>query len=598
MDKEISYTSVAPAHHGKPMRMKGRVREILIAFAAMTLPMLVFSGLLLGLIFHYRITQNDYVSKDLAFDFNGDQSNAYFVRISATILVTVASWSSTIAPILIGFAVTLISYPVAKNLMKASANTDTEKLPTPFQLSLIIRMISSSPYSAIWSWLTYSLGWRGRRENQANSIKSLSTILILGILLSTLVLATDTWLHFTTKTVIFSQIHKNSDASGLGFGVYQNCTNVETTLMSCNLNNPASGFILLNVDPMRVLSNTSDTMVVPIHPVLNDQYAYIARPPTTRFLSIDYSVSTFAVQSQCTPVTTKCANPNNVAGAGTRFNCPFAFQGTVNTASGAYNSVTNAYFTDSTGSNNDTLTTPISNPYYHAAMILANMRNPRPRGYQNDPQFLEGGHGGATIVAVFCNSTVYEVEYSFINGTIRNWKTSKANRSTTLIVQATQRLTDVGKPNLIQAASVAGLSNVAQDVADQYATAYSQTALSVASGAFEPRSALSSQVREQILVARVPKTPLFVLIVANLLMVVLGLVLTVVALLAVRGDTGEAQSRLSISVLVAAMFEARVRWPAKSAEDMFQERHGERGPRVGFVRTREGGWMFQSWLPN
>lgn len=146
--------------------MQGRIQEILIAFAVMTLPMLIFSGLLLGLVFHYRITQNDFTSGDLAFDSNQNDPNVYFVRISATTLTTVASWSSTIAPILVGFGVALVSYPVAKGLLTASENHDVAQLPTPFQLSLIVRMISSGSFSALWSWLMYSIGWRGRRERQ------------------------------------------------------------------------------------------------------------------------------------------------------------------------------------------------------------------------------------------------------------------------------------------------------------------------------------------------------------------------------------------------------------------------------------------------
>lgn len=415
---------------------------------------------------------------------------------------------------------------------------------------------------------------------------------------STLVLVTDTWLHFTTKTVNFYQIHTNPDNSGLGFGVYQNCTNVDHSLLGCNLNNPASGDVLLNPDPMRVLSNISDTMMIPIHVESHDQYAYVANPQTARLSPLDFTVSTYAIQSQCTPVTSQCAKPEDVFGVSTRFNCPFEFQGTVNTAVGASNSVAMAYFTDSTGSSNDTDATTIGNPYYYAAVVLSNMRNARPTVLQNDPQVLEGGHGGATIVALFCASTVYDVRYSSVNGTITNWKVSNSNSSTTMIVQGTQRRTDVGKPNLIQAASIAGLANSAQDIADQFALAYSQTALAVASGAFEPRDASASQMREQILVARIPKAPLFALVVFNLLLVLLGVILTTIALSALRGNTGEAQGRLNIPSLVAMLFERRVRGPVKELEEMFEERHGERGPRVGFTRTAEGGWMFQGWLPH
>jgi hypothetical protein len=349
---------------------------------------------------------------------------------------------------------------------------------------------------------------------------------------------------------------------------------------------------------MKVLSNISDTMTVPVLSVGQDQYAYVARPEISRLSLLDYTVSTYAIHSQCSPVTSQCTDPNNVSGVGTPYKCPFAFQGTVNTAVGASNSVTMAYFTDSTGSNNNTDQTLIDNPYYYSAMVLANMRNPRPLTLQNDPEVLSGGHGGATIVAMRCMSTVYDVEYSSVNGTIKNWRSSNSNRSTTLIVQGTQRHTNVGNPNLIQAASIAGLSNSAQEIADQFALAYSQTALAVASGAFEPRVALASQVREQILVARVPKAPLFALIATNLLLVLLGILLAIVALIANRGNTGEVQARLSIPALVAALFEVNRAKPVEEIEDMFEERHGEHGPRIGVAKVVEGGWVFQSWRPN
>jgi hypothetical protein len=183
LDKRGVISAVPLVHDRGAEKMQGRIQEILIAFAVMTLPMLIFSGLLLGLVFHYRITQNDFTSGDLAFDSNQNDPNVYFVRISATTLTTVASWSSTIAPLLVGFGVALVSYPVAKGLLTASENHDMAQLPTPFQLSLIVRMISSGSFSALWSWLMYSFGWRGRRERQGRAIKSLTTILTLGIFL-------------------------------------------------------------------------------------------------------------------------------------------------------------------------------------------------------------------------------------------------------------------------------------------------------------------------------------------------------------------------------------------------------------------------------
>ncbi len=338
-------------------------------------------------------------------------------------------------------------------------------------------------------------------------------------------------------------------------------------------------------------------MTVPVYQNDRTQYAYVATPPSSRLGSVDYTVSTYAVTTQCNPVTASCFNPSSISGASAPYKCPFAFQGAVNTLVNAPNSVAEAYFTDSNGSNNDTTSNPIGNPYYHAAMLLMNTRNGRPPGLQNDPEATEGGHGGS-IVALFCTSTVYDVTYSSVNGTITHWTTSPSNNSNTMIVQGTQRLTTVGNPNLIQAATVAGLSDSAQEVANQFALAYSQTALAVSTGAFEPRAASASQVRETILVARVPKAPLFALVLANLMLVLLGIILTLVALISLRGSTGEVQARLSIPTLVAALFEGRVREPSGAVEDMFAERHREPDLRLGFSRSAEGGYVFQTWLPH
>lgn len=166
-----------------PSRMGGRIKEILIAFAVMTLPMIIFSSTLLGLIFKYRVIQNGFVSDNLAFKSEQGVPDAFFVNLSATTLIVIASWASTVAPVLVGFAVTLVSYPIARGVLSASEGADADRLPTPYQLSLMLRMLSSASPSALWAWLKYSFGWRGRRQPQCQSLKALTSVLILGILM-------------------------------------------------------------------------------------------------------------------------------------------------------------------------------------------------------------------------------------------------------------------------------------------------------------------------------------------------------------------------------------------------------------------------------
>ncbi|KAJ9663075.1 hypothetical protein H2198_001067 [Neophaeococcomyces mojaviensis] len=337
-------------------------------------------------------------------------------------------------------------------------------------------------------------------------------------------------------------------------------------------------------------------MLVQTHTVGNDQFAYLVNAQLPRLASIDYSAKSYAVQSQCKPVTSDCMSEADVSGVGTFYHCPFAFQGGAITSVGAPNSVTMAYFTDSSGNNNNTNENAIGNPYYYAAVAVMNMLNTASSGLGDDPQIQKGGHGGSTIIALFCNSTIYDLEYTSVNGTITRFITNLSNSSVTNILQGSQRLTQAGDANLVQAVSVAGLGSSAQAISSQFALSYSQTALAVASGAFQPLPALESQSRENILVARVPKAPLACLLVANLSLAVLGIVLTVVAMLSASNEVGEVQARLSISALVASHFEeARTRAPVEKVEDMFEETHGERGPRIGFIRSPEGAWIFSSW---
>lgn len=95
----------------KPQPMKGSIITILLAFGIVTLPMIVLSGLLLGLIFAFKLSHgipasSEFKSLDLAED-----SSAIYVDISATRLALIASFSSTIAPLIIGSAISLLMFP-------------------------------------------------------------------------------------------------------------------------------------------------------------------------------------------------------------------------------------------------------------------------------------------------------------------------------------------------------------------------------------------------------------------------------------------------------------------------------------------------------
>jgi hypothetical protein len=160
-----------------------------------------------------------------------------------------------------------------------------------------------------------------------------------------------------------------------------------------------------------------------------------------------------------------------------------------------------------------------------------------------------------------CNASVYDIEYTSVNGSITRWIANPSNSSTANFLQGTQQYIEVGNDNLISAACNAAVAGSSQHMADSFGNSYLVTALGAASGTFVATSAVEAQSRTDILVARVPVAALGCLLISNLALVVLGIILTVFAFIALRKkDVGEIQSRLIIPVIVATQFEgARAR---------------------------------------
>lgn len=143
-------------------RISGALTDILMALMVLSVPMLALSAVLLTLIFKHRVS-----SESPSLDTSIDQTmslddNAYYINYNATRLITVASWSSTVAPLLPSFVMTLLSFPIAKRVLEMSVAERKEGLATPYQTSLLLGLYGGS-IGSLWPTLKY-LFWR-RREN-------------------------------------------------------------------------------------------------------------------------------------------------------------------------------------------------------------------------------------------------------------------------------------------------------------------------------------------------------------------------------------------------------------------------------------------------
>jgi hypothetical protein len=208
---------------------------------------------------------------------------------------------------------------------------------------------------------------------------------------------------------------------------------------------------------------------------------------------------------------------------------------------------------------------------------------------------IVGTQQGGTGFVVLCNTSVYDIAYTSVNGTIRNFLPTMGNLSVSNIVASNMAETSIAKDYLRFAAtmSVGVTARNAKDLADQLALSYSKAALAVFSNSIVPSAVPHARYRSSILVARVPDAPLYALLAANLAFVVAGFVLCCLALRDSQpAETRDVQARLSITGLVADHFEQpQASRHAKDLQDVFGEFDGK-DVRVGMRRAKGRGWEY------
>lgn len=164
--------------------MTGRYADIITNFVIVTVPMLLFTAVLLGLVFHYRVSHNSPPFKDLPIAGAQDEAGVYYVNIEATVLIFISSWSSSLAPILTGFVLALTTYPIARKFLREARAHRPQQLLTPYQLALTLKFLDGGGAGALWNWLKYSFGWKSERQRQASPLKSTASMTTLATILA------------------------------------------------------------------------------------------------------------------------------------------------------------------------------------------------------------------------------------------------------------------------------------------------------------------------------------------------------------------------------------------------------------------------------
>lgn len=124
------------------------------------------------------------------------------------------------------------------------------------------------------------------------------------------------------------------------------------------------------------------------------------------------------------------------------------------------------------------------------------------------------------------------------------------------------------------------------ELASSFATAYDQTIVAMPAGIFTLLPAVTTPTAPVMSqVSRVPRAPFLALVILDLTYAILGIALTIVALMIVAKDDGvrDAQARLNVGAVVAESFESPVLGEdARNVSELFAERRGlgERARRI------------------
>ncbi|EXJ89265.1 hypothetical protein A1O3_02331 [Capronia epimyces CBS 606.96] len=536
-------------------------KTILVPTAAVVLPMAALVAGLLALIFGYRVKSDSSLFVQVSNAEALRDHAVVLVNYSATRIVFVASWASTLAPLLSGFIMSLSSFRLALAMYRSSSGSDQRDLPTPYQYSLLVGLCLAST-GRLMRYFSYS---HCDGVIIPPILRRAALTLGLSLVLACTVFAADTVLHYTTSTINFDQVSISSRMNSYGRELSSECL---TLNRSANYGLPCSR----NGDVARTdydayvagqneifflqhgTSNESEILLV-TNPKSTREQAALLVPRSGKLSPFqDFRAETTAVITTCTPISSECqwktGGPSDMY---SQFNCSDEFWGVLGKAANVsdtgalvsdadvpplgFKSGTSLQYGfymdqalnkryDSEGNLGPFMPdNELINPVYLGiAGRFASTAQRAGVNMSSDP----GVHKGPTSSIDFvlrCQYTTYLADYSWVNSTAHiNELTQSPNGTLAEIyhgynlIGSTSAFDNELQDMVLQAA----LASNANDMADSFANSYSTRIMSVIGPFLSSRANLGEQTRTPLLVAKVPKAPLAILAACCLAYVLFG----------------------------------------------------------------------------
>ena len=326
------------ASAGPDRDLKAAIYTIVCGVALPCIPIIVISGVLLGVIFKHQVTpangwpelhiDGSIKSSTSAIELLSDIRHhggkwAYYTAYNPSTVTTIASWTGRVIPYLSSSIMALVAFFSARRIVTKSKHGDGTDLPTPEQFALLISLLGGNSFGPLRDTVAYR--W-AKKERLVDPVPTAFMALFLVTFIGLLIPIVDTWFGVAVHPAVITQLYNNTDAYH-SFGLEINktrCTNNTGSYVGaggldglwggewkpCNLASSLSGpsaYVGMygGDEASRIAAGLSQKHAVLNHTTDNNEtYFYLTDARLDR--KVDFKAETYAISTQCKPVTSKC----------------------------------------------------------------------------------------------------------------------------------------------------------------------------------------------------------------------------------------------------------------------------------------------------
>ena len=543
---------------------------------------------------------------------------AYYVEYNPSTITTIASWTGRVIPYLSSSIMALVAFFAARHIVIKSKHGDHTQLPTPEQLTLLISLLGGSGFGPLKETALYR--W-GRKEKLVAPLPAAFAALGVITLLGLIIPIVDTWFGVATQPVTITQLYNTSTKAYHSYGRNLNPGTTDDPLCPngpgfqegsgtsdqhwwwpCNMfvSIPHLSNIFIQgsqaIAEVQLDQSTNDMIsnyTGPLYADSTQNQTFFFYGDSRSSKTLDFKAQTMGISTQCFIATTKCniGTTDYNQTDSDAFKCSDGFGGDVtygypnvwpanssDSGSGGYTTgigyANDAQLSEAASMVNFTTISgdvegPIQsllqqNPTYFGTWAIGYPTDDGKNALfaSADPE-VYGGGSSVAIWILNCSSTVYDVEYTYVNGALHSFNATPAEPIYGAFFSAPfawSWLPGMRNAQLTmeKAAYLAGsTAQTGADVATIWAKEYSKAALQLSVGVFQPLVNDIEQIRNStISVARIPMVPLYLLLGFKFIYVIVVILLAIGAYCFTHpAETEVVKAQLSVQGLAAAHFD-------------------------------------------